>query len=391
MYRAVPLWMPRRGPLSWRALSWRALAWRALAWTAAAWLVAALVATPRALAQRAPSPAQAVQAGRDRAAEGRAAFDAGRYADAARLFEAADAIDPRPAYRYSVASTYERLGRLVEAEALMAALAARQPPYAPAVEAHPRLAARLAAEWPLVAVRGAPDGATVTVDGRPLPPHGRLAVGTYALRVNHPDHYPHEAAMTVEAGAPMTVEVALAPRATHGAVTLALNAAGWSVEAGARRLDAPGRAAWILPAGGHRLAVQAPGRGWAELLIEVRPGAALSVVAPVERAPRTGGLAGGLLIGGGALAAGGLALTLGALAVDAEAADAFDCARDPAGDCTRADVRALEDRAVGLSRAAWVTYGLAALIGGAGGLVWWLDDPLPVQIGPGSVQLSQTF
>lgn len=339
------------------------------------WALGALFAGGVAAAQ--PS-IEAAAAGRQRAEAGRAAYAAGDFREAARLFRAADAIDPRPAYRYSVAIALEKAGALVEAAAVLDALGALDG----VAEARARVAARLLDESPPVRVVGVPADARITLDGRPHPDGARVAVGAHLLVVEHPSLYPHREQIEVRGGAPVELRPAVAARATHGVVDVELTAPGWRLRLGeGAPLTAPVATQVVAPIGTHRLTIEAPS-GREVHRLTVASDAAVAIEAPVERVVPA---ATWWLVSGGAVAAGvGAGLLIWAQALDADAADELSCAR-LTGACSLGDVRALEDRAIAADRGGWVALGVGGALLLTGGLVWWLDDGLPVHIGPSRV------
>lgn len=352
------------------------------------WALACGAPSGEARAAPAPPSPERAAAGRDRAAEGRAAFDRGDFEGAIRLFRAADAIDPRPAYRYSVAIAQEAAGVVLDARATLIALG----DYPPAQERLASVEARVLAEIPPVRLIGLPEGAQVTVDARKMPPHGHLAVGRYTLSIGHPSIYPYTGSLTIVGGADNVVEPPLARRSTHGAVRLLISAPGWRLQIGDDALASPIDAEVVRPAGEVHIAIETPtARG--ERIVPITPGQTMIVEGPVEQTS-TAERAGYWLLGsGGALAAAGAGLSLWAQSLEADAAAELACARDPGDTCTLNDVRAIEDRAVRAEALAWTSLGLGAAALASGWVLIALDDTLPIRVGPtgGGVVLSGAF
>ncbi len=338
------------------------------------WLIVAALAGPPA-----PPSVEAAEVGRARAEAGQAAFAAGDYAEAIRLFEAADAIDPRPAYRYSVAIARAEAGALRDAAEALEAL----PDYPPAAEALARVEARLLAEQPPVTVLGAPPGSRMTLGGHPLP--GPVPVGTHELRVEHPTLYPYRAPVEIIGGAPVDLRPRLARRAEHGALRITL-ADGWRARIGGRAFEGPVEARHIARRGRHTLTVDGPG-GRAEQILAIIPGRTLAVEAPADVLSPTETAGYTVAVGGGVALATGLGLLLWTQSLDARAADLVACAsqRDPGLPCTLADAEAAEDRAYAAQTASIVALGIGAAAAAAGALIVALDDTLPVWIGPAGV------
>lgn len=338
------------------------------------WLIVAALAGPPA-----PPSVEAAEVGRARAEAGQAAFTAGDYAEAIRLFEAADAIDPRPAYRYSVAIARAEAGALRAAAEILRGL----PDYPPAAEALARVEARLLAEEPPVTVLGAPPGSRVTLGGHPLP--GPVPVGTHELRVEHPALYPYRAPVEITGGAPVDLRPRLARRADHGALRITL-ADGWRARIGDRAYEGPVEAHHVARRGQHTLTLDGP-EGHGKRLLAIAPGRTLAVEAPADVLSPTETAGYTVLVGGGAAVAAGLGLLLWTQSLDAEAADLIACARqqDDALPCTLTDARAAEDRAFAVQTAGLVALGAGATAVAAGVIIVLLDDTLPVWVGPAGV------
>jgi len=179
-------------------------------------LRAALVAL--SLAASTPCNAQGIDA-RALLREGFAARQAQRDADALRAFEAAWALDARPSTLAQIGLAEHALGRWVDAERHLAAAAASDDPWI--VQNAAPLRASLAAvraHLGSLALDHGPDGAVVTLDGRPaatLPLREPLRVpaGTVVVRVAAAGHHALERTLTIAAGETARESVALTPEA----------------------------------------------------------------------------------------------------------------------------------------------------------------------------------
>lgn len=124
--------------------------------------------------------AEAEPSARELFEEGQRAYEAGRYAETAELWQRAYALDPRPLLQFNLAQAYERLGRLSEArDAYVAYLESSPDSTEQRLLAEARAASlreRIAQTG--VVLTGGPEGAAVLIDGEDM---GRLP---------HPDPFP---------------------------------------------------------------------------------------------------------------------------------------------------------------------------------------------------------
>jgi tetratricopeptide (TPR) repeat protein len=138
----------------------------------------------------AASPATPAEDARARFTSGAAAFAEGRYKDAIDFFLDANRIAPNPAFSYNIGLAYEQLGDAADALRYYRDYLRRLPEAsdrleveARVVQAENKLAARGVQQ---VTVLSVPEGATVSVDGRPLgvtPWTGEMEPGTHATSV----------------------------------------------------------------------------------------------------------------------------------------------------------------------------------------------------------------
>lgn len=145
---------------------------------------------------------------------GQVAYSQGDYEDALELWTRAYALDPRPLLQWNLSQAYERLGRLEEAAtALDTYLANADPADEHQADARARLGSireRIAATS--VTFRGAPEGATVLVDGvdsgrLPRPDPLRVTAGSHRIVVRADGYADFTASVVVPAGQTVDVEV----------------------------------------------------------------------------------------------------------------------------------------------------------------------------------------
>jgi tetratricopeptide (TPR) repeat protein len=145
------------------------------------------VAFAQADESAAPS-SSALEEARQRYQEGAAAFKAGRYKDAIDLFMDARRIAPKPAFSYNIGLAYEHLGDAPNALKWYRDYLRQMPDAPDRGEVEPRIRDaenRLAQRGvQQVTVLSTPEGATVTLDDRPMgvtPWTGELSPGSHRL------------------------------------------------------------------------------------------------------------------------------------------------------------------------------------------------------------------
>jgi hypothetical protein len=113
-----------------------------------------------------------------------------------------------------------------------------------------------------VTLSGLPDGASVMIDGRtvgtaPLPAQP-IAAGNHTVEVSADGYAPLKKDITVAAGAPMTLKLALKAIPKTGTVHVSVFQKNASVSVDGKRLGTP-PLDLTLGLGGHQLEVSAPG------------------------------------------------------------------------------------------------------------------------------------
>lgn len=155
---------------------------------------------------------------------GQVAYSQGDYEDAIELWTRAYGLDPRPLLQWNLSQAFERLGRLEDAAAALETyLANADPADEHQADARARLGSireRIAATG--VTFRGAPEGATVLIDGAdsgrlPRPDPVRVSVGSHRIVVRADGYADFTATIVVPAGQTVDVEVEMAAaRAAEG-------------------------------------------------------------------------------------------------------------------------------------------------------------------------------
>ena len=147
---------------------------------------------------------------------GQTAYQQGDYDGAIAAWQRAYDADPQPLLLYNLSQAYERLGRLTEAvDALDRYLAGAAPDDRHQADARARVAAlreRLARTG--VVVRGAPDGAEISVDGQswgrtPRPDAIRVEPGSHRVVVTLDGYEDFNSTVVVPAGQTVEVEAAM--------------------------------------------------------------------------------------------------------------------------------------------------------------------------------------
>ena len=157
---------------------------------------------------------------------GQTAYQQGDYDGAIEAWQRAYDADPQPLLLYNLSQAYERLGRLTEAvDALERYLAGAAPDDRHQADARARVAAlreRLARTG--IVVRGAPEGAEISVDdqswGRsPRPDAIRVEPGSHRVLVTLDGYEAFRATVVVPAGQTVDVEALMEPAAATTATT----------------------------------------------------------------------------------------------------------------------------------------------------------------------------
>lgn len=145
---------------------------------------------------------------------GQDAYAVGQYDRSAACWEAAYAMDPRPAIQHNLATVYERLGRLEDAiHALEVFVQATTVDDAGNLEANARLAAlraRLAATG--VRLSGGPVGGTITIDEQawgltPRPDPIAVRPGAHVVEIVYPNGQRFRSTLQVVAGQVLEVPI----------------------------------------------------------------------------------------------------------------------------------------------------------------------------------------
>lgn len=194
---------------------------------------------PQALAQES-EPSGAIDEARARFDSGAQAFSEGRYKDAIDFFLDANRIAPNPAFSYNIGLAYEQLGDASDALRYYRDYLRRLPDAADRAEVEGRVAtaeARLRERnVQQVTVLSVPEGATVSIDGRPVgvtPWTGELGPGTHATRIEMRGYRDASRSFTLSIEHSMDVSVELAPQpiaATTSAATPVTADAGAEAE-----------------------------------------------------------------------------------------------------------------------------------------------------------------
>lgn len=154
----------------------------------------------------------------DRYREARAAFDAGEYERAIRLFMEADRLAPSAALSFNIARSYEKLGKTARALEHYRRYLRREPGGAGAKRAQTRVNA-LEAELERrgvqqITVNSTPAGAEIAINERPLgvtPWTGELPPGNHTLVLTRAGFEKATRVIEISADRALDVEVALAP------------------------------------------------------------------------------------------------------------------------------------------------------------------------------------
>lgn len=171
-------------------------------------------AQPRQPRQPAAQPADTTQADAARAyTEGRAHFDAGRFAEALAAFERAYALRSNPIVLLPIAETQLRLGRVGAAIQRLEQYLRERADAPDRGQIEQRLA-ELRARPGTVRLSTTPPGATIRVDGREIPQQTPaevpMAPGRHAVTFTLPGHTTTEQAVVVAPGEAATAEATLA-------------------------------------------------------------------------------------------------------------------------------------------------------------------------------------
>ena len=154
--------------------------------------------------------------------EGRKAIAEKQYDTAVAKFLEALALDPNPVLVFNVARAYELKGDRKPALTFYRQYLAMSISKSDRADAESRIkaleASEKAASRGRISIRSVPDGATVTIDGKPVvgSDYSKLAVepGTHTVEVSKPGHTRFKSSVSVAAGASVNVDVTLAAIAT---------------------------------------------------------------------------------------------------------------------------------------------------------------------------------
>lgn len=148
---------------------------------------------------------------------GQVAYSQGDYEDAIAAWTRAFELDPRPLLQWNLSQAYERLGRLEDAvTALETYLANADPTDEHQADARARLGSlRERIDATGVTFTGAPDGATVLIDGNdsgrlPRPDAIRVSAGSHRIVVRAEGYADFTSTIVVPAGQSVAVEVEMA-------------------------------------------------------------------------------------------------------------------------------------------------------------------------------------
>jgi PEGA domain-containing protein len=256
--------------------------------------VAASAPSPSALAgpTSPPTPARLAEA-RLHFQQGVALFREQNYDAALAEFHGAYGISGEPIVLYNLGLTYKALFRYGEAmeilERYLAESASRGHPVAKdrraEVESIVTEMRSLLADVTIVLT---PPDATLHIDGRPvaLAIDGvvKLPAGSHVIDATAPDYLAGRREITVVAGTPQSVPLALAAIPRTGMVTITASQIGARIKVDGKELG-PAPVTVELGAGGHQVEVMAPGYAPGRSELAVAPGQSRTVNIVLELPP----------------------------------------------------------------------------------------------------------
>lgn len=239
-----------------------------------------------------PTPARLAEA-RLHFQQGVALFREQNYDAALAEFHGAYGISGEPIVLYNVGLTYKALFRYGEATEILERYLAES-----ASHGHPVAKDRRAEVESLVAEMRSlladvtivltPPDATLHIDGRPvtLGIEGivKLPAGSHVIDAGAPDYMAGRREITVVAGTPQTVPLALAAIPHTGMVTITASQIGARIMVDGKELG-PAPVTVELGAGGHQVEVVAPGFAPGRSELAVAPGQARTVNIVLELPP----------------------------------------------------------------------------------------------------------
>ena len=237
-----------------------------------------------ALAHLAPSVALADDAGEARAQfqRGVEAYGKQRYDTALEAFKASYRMRAVPVVLLNIAETYTALDAFDDAMTYLGLLEASAPADATDVaqrEQVAQLRERIKRASGTLRITGAPEAATVIVDGRDLSiatlRPAFLGAGSHAISVSHPEFAPFQQRVSVASGAAATVDAKLQPRPHDATVRVIVKPEATVLVDGrappnARREGAA--VVFTVPSGPHEISAQRAGMTSFEASLELRPG-----------------------------------------------------------------------------------------------------------------------
>jgi hypothetical protein len=362
-------------------------------------LATAALAAPALADDGATSKARAKEEAEKLFRAGERAFDAGRYGMAAEAFERAYEVLPLPAITFSAAQAYrleyfkvrdnawlkravELYRRYIETQKeggriqdAVANLAELEPILARA-ESRGTIGSVVRAERTSLVLSSPVRGARGSVGGgelRPLPVDIEVEPGRHRVKIVAEGHEPFEREVDLVSGQMRAVEGELAPLPAKLAIRAT---AGASIHIDGRQVGtAPLGRPLAIPAGSHLVAITRRGHRPFTRQIVAGRGETASVAAELETT-RQRKLAWGFVIGSGTLVAGATVAGVVALGANGSAADLDDRRqREGLSPAELDEYRELRDRRDGARTAATGLLISAAVLGAAGGLLYFLDHP----------------
>jgi tetratricopeptide (TPR) repeat protein len=201
--------------------------------------IASLMATLIGLGSLGACPAAAQQSARELFTQGQAAYETGDYETAARNWERAYELDPRPLLQYNLAQAYERLGRLDRAAEAYRIYVENTPGDEPRAQTARARIASLEQRVGQTGIRltGGPEGAAILIDGAdrgrlPRPDPLRVEPGSHRIVVRSDGHEDFVSVVAVSAGQTAEVPVEMRPTASGQAGGGGLSMVGLAVAAG---------------------------------------------------------------------------------------------------------------------------------------------------------------
>lgn len=215
--------------------------------------------------------------GKELTQQAKAAFQAGQYDDAGRLYlEAYDVaqsggLGEKPELLFNAALAYEKSGRCDRVADLLGRYAKKRP--SPEIDARLEKAIRCA---PLVLVSSEPSDAEVWIDGEQrgkTPLELRLLAGAHRLELRREGFAPVEVSLTVDPGVPRNVSLRLEPLRTTGVVAFEIPE-GTTVQVDDVALGTgPLSRTLELAEGAHRIRATAPWCPTLDTTLEVKASA----------------------------------------------------------------------------------------------------------------------